>query len=266
MPNNANPPKAANDNQKRGATAWPLRELYSRGELGINEMQNRTRWAAAQRFKKMHDLVSGEQGEDSAASDWRELAWEITSISEIATIVPLGENDGELELDDNNEWSDPGTSNAFEVVDNAGFNVFRDLPPAANDVNSKQEVALAASVLGSSYPVLVAGIMRNWTLQMIGETEGTKDAASARAMGKGLLRLSLQHLVDFFLKLDRMETDGAPTALLWPLVGTPAWQFAEMPDIRWKREVTKPDPLWRTSHRVHPLAAANGVWHSVDAA
>lgn len=265
MPHATIPPKAANDN-KRGATAWPLRELYSRGELGINEMQNRSRWAAAQRFKKMHDLVSGEQGEDSAVGDWRELAWQITSMSEIETMVPLGENDGELGLDDNNEWSDAGTSKAHEVVDNAGFNPFRDLPPAAADVNAKQEVALAASVLGSSYPVLMAAVVRSWTLQAIGETEGSKDAASARAIGKGMLRLSLQHLVDFFLKLDRIALDGTPTNLVWPMVGTPAWRFAEMPDIRWKRETTKADPLWRTSHRAHPLAAANGVWHSVDAA
>jgi hypothetical protein len=90
-------------------------------------------------------------------------------------------------------------------------------------------------VLASDYPILMAAIDRNWTARDIGETEGYKDRVTAAACGKGMLRGSLKKLTTFFLSLDRVEIDGHPHKVVWPLVGTQAWIFAEMPDVRWKR-------------------------------
>jgi hypothetical protein len=160
-------------------------------------------------------------------------------------------------------WQDSGSTKQAEVVDFAGFNPFRDLPSAAHEVNDRQVVALAADVLGYSYPVLTAAVLRDWNLQMIGETEGSRDAASARALGKGMLRMALRDLTDFYVKLDRAESHAEPSKSLWPLVGTPAWLHAEMPDIRWKRGTTAPVIQWPVPG---DYGANDNPKYSVDAA
>jgi hypothetical protein len=85
----------ANDNKvTRGRTTWPLQELYNRGELGVNETENRARWAAVQRFKRQHDAVKGDRIDDGVAADWRELMLIMTETDEAVAMSPIGENDG----------------------------------------------------------------------------------------------------------------------------------------------------------------------------
>jgi hypothetical protein len=76
--------KAANDNNASSArttsahykTTYPLKEMYERGELGINEIENRRHWSDAQRFKQVHADARGEPTNDTAHDDWRELLLE----------------------------------------------------------------------------------------------------------------------------------------------------------------------------------------------
>lgn len=258
-------PIPANDNVKRrGRSSWPLQELFNRGELGVNELQNRARWHAAQRFKREHDAASGDRIEESASGDWRELMLMMLETDEEVAIQHLGPNDGPAVLNDDNELQDNGTSRLPGVVDNAGFNPHRDLPAAAHEIYDRQVIALAADVLGYSYPVLAAMVLRSWNLQQVGETEGARDPASARGVGKGMMRMALSDLVDFYTKLDRLDESGVPTTLIWPLVGTPAWQFAEMPDIRWKRGTTSGVVEYPGNESVSVVSDAMG--YRVDAA
>lgn len=235
MSNDTRTPLAANDN-KRGPTAWPLREQFNRGELGISEVENRRHFQAATRFRRDHD-VAGTYRHDDAETDWRELLLEATHL---AGFVPMGENGNTLVLDeDTGLWKDGGEI-IMDVVDNGGWNVFRDLPYAAGSIQARQVVALAADVLGSCYPIVVAAACRNWTLLQLGETEAEVGSppASLRSIGKGLLRVALRELSSFYMKMDRAEAGEVKPLPTWPLVGTPAWLFADMPTPAWRRGET----------------------------
>jgi hypothetical protein len=221
--------QAANDNTPR----WPFQEMHSRGELGVSEVENRRHWREGKRFKEIYDAAHGDVQEDSAAANWVSLVQPF--LRPEGAVVPIEDGDQGISLSDDGEFEDGGTLPAFEVVDCASFNVFRDLPPAALTTQYKQVVALAADVLGGHYPVLVHLLTKGWTAQMLGETEGFVDRASASACGKGMLRAALRQLSTFFMKLDRLEQEGEPTQCAWRLVGTPAWQFVDVPDVRWKR-------------------------------
>ncbi|MDG4854064.1 MULTISPECIES: hypothetical protein [unclassified Mesorhizobium] len=236
MSNDDRNPVAANDN-RRGPTGWPLREQFNRGELGISEAENRRHFFAAGRFRRDYE-VAGAYQEDRADEDWRELLLEATHL---AGFVPIGENGNTIVFDEAaGDWKDGGEI-ISDVVDNGGFNLFRDLPYAAGSIQARQVIALAADVLGSCYPIIVAGACRNWTLLQLGETEADigSPPATLRSIGKGLLRVALRDLSAFYVKLDRAEA-GEATQPTWPLVGTPAWRFADMPTPAWRRGETQP--------------------------
>ncbi|TIP28251.1 MAG: hypothetical protein E5X67_12010 [Mesorhizobium sp.] len=227
----------ANDN-RRGPTAWPLREQYNRGELGISEVENRRHFFAASRFRRDHE-AAGTYRDDRAGEDWRELLLEATHV---AGFVPIGENGNTLVFDgEADAWKDGGEI-ISDVVDNGGFNVFRDLPYAAGSIHARQVIALAADVLGTCYPIVVAAACRNWTLLQLGETEAEigSPPATLRSIGEGLLRVALRELSAFYVKMDRAEAGETALKPTWPLVGTPAWLFADMPTPAWRRDQAQP--------------------------
>ena len=230
---------AANDNLKPNR-GWPLKEMFEKGDLGINENENRNHWRNAQRFKRT--LSDSRKESDNSATvldDWRELVDGYLEIHENSLIVEPATDSYSMKNNFDPEFVD-SFNDGPGFVDNSGWNPHRDIAPHAKWLLASQTLALAADVLGSDYPILMAAIDRNWTARDIGEPEGYKDRVTAAACGKGMLRGSLRKLATFFLSLDRVEIDGHPQKAVWPLVGTHAWIFAEMPDVRWKR--TK-DPI-----------------------
>jgi hypothetical protein len=236
MPIDTQTPRAANDN-RRGRTEWPLREQFNRGELGISEVENRRHFSAATRFRRDHAAANAFQGDDTAELDWRDL---LLPATQFAGFVPMSP-DGNLIVFDQElaDWTSGGEV-IMDVVDNGGFNVHRDLPYAAGSIQARQVIALAADVLGSCYPIIVAAACRNWTQLQLGETEAEigSPPATLRSIGKGMLRVALRELASFYLKLDRTESGEAKPKATWPLVGTPAWIFADMPTPAWRRGET----------------------------
>ncbi|MDH2357695.1 hypothetical protein QCM80_45345 [Bradyrhizobium sp. SSUT112] len=226
------PPKqAANDNH-----GWPLKEMYEKGDLGINEIENRNHWFAVVRLKRV--LSDSREEPDNRAvvqDDWRELVPEYLEIHEDSLIVQPATDEHSMKQDFDPEFVD-SFKDGPGFVDNASWNPHRDIPPHARCLQAKQTLALAADILASDYPIIIAAVDRRWTLRQIGETEGYKDRVTAAACGKGMLRSSLRKLSTFFLSLDRVEIGGHDHRAVWPLVGTAGWLFAEMPDVRWKRE------------------------------
>lgn len=224
---------------KRGPTGWPLRELFARGELGISEIENRRHWEACLRFKRAH--VYSAEPVPSDAEDWRDLMLPVAATADVQPLEPLPADTASVR-DDDGEWVDGGTASLGNVVDCSAFDAYRDIPPPGEEISAKQTIALAATVLSAEYPIIVAAVCRGWNLQQIGETEVEigSNGATARSVGKGMLRLALRSLTAFWLAFDR-HVEGTPLIRTWPLVATPAWLFADMPDIRWRRGTTKAD-------------------------
>lgn len=225
---------------KRGQTGWPLRELFARGELGISEIENRRHWQAVMRFKRTYEYSS--EPAPSCSEDWRDLMLPIAATADVLEAISPLPDDTASVRDDDGEWVDGGTTLLGNGVDCSAFDVYRDIPPPGEEISSKQTLALAATALGPAYPIVVAAVCRGWNLQQIGETEVEigSNGATARGVGKGMLRLALRSLTAFWLAFDR-HVEGTPLIRTWPLVATPAWLFADMPDIRWRRGTTKAD-------------------------
>lgn len=225
---------AANDNIEinRG---WPLKVMYEKGDLGINEIENRHHWRDVLRLKRILDDSRYEPDNSANVNDdWRELVDEYLEIHENSMIVEPVSDDYSMEQNFNPEFVD-SFKDGPGFVDNNTWNPYRDIAPHAKWLHAKQIVALAADILSCDYPILMAVIDRNWTIRQIGETEGYTDRITAAACGKGMVRGSLRKLTKFFLALDRVEINGNAPKVVWPLVGSSAWMFAEMPDVRWKR-------------------------------
>jgi hypothetical protein len=219
--------KAANDNNALArkinsgvVKRYPLKEMFERGDLGINEIENRRHWFDSQRFKKVHANARGEP--DNSEDNWRELLQEFFEgyMNNVVTAIDGG--DKGLSLSDDMEFEDSATPADFGAVDNAGWSPY-DLAPLAHQSYAQQVVALMADVLGSDYRVLCAAIERGWTSQQIGETEGYTDRGSASACGKGMLRSALRNLSRFYVGLDRLEERGGRPPDVWPLVGAYTW-------------------------------------------
>jgi hypothetical protein len=218
--------KAANDNNALArkntlgdTKRYPLGEMYERGELGISEIENRRHWFDSQRFKKAH---ADARGEPDNEDNWRELMSDFFE-GFFSDYVASFEPDAGLVLSDDMEFEDSTTPADFEVVDNAGWNPYRDSEPHGRQLYAQQVVALMADVLGNDYEVLRALIERGFTSQQIGETEGYTNRASASACGKGMLRSALRNLSRFYVSLDRLEERGERPPDAWPLVGAYTW-------------------------------------------
>jgi hypothetical protein len=203
-------PQPSNDNRP---ARYHLREMAQRGELGINEPENRRHWFDACRLKRDISTSTGEFLNDSAASDWRELALPHLDLDE--TIVSFARDNG-LTLNDDGEFQDTDVPNDCATVDNAEgeYDQIRTL-------HTRQVVSLAEDVLGHDYKVLTYLILDNWTARTIGENEGYMNRATASACGIGMIRSALRNLSRFYLKLDRLEQSGERPVDVWPLVGTP---------------------------------------------
>jgi hypothetical protein len=232
------PQPAANDNDRParnnivgGPTTYPLKEIFERGELGINEIENRRHWFDAGRFKQVHSDARGEP--DNSSDDWRELMLEFFEgffDNSVGSFV-LDKGTG---LSDDMEFEDSATPAHCEIVDNAGDNPTRDMAPQLRHLFAEQVVALMKDVLGGDYKVLHACIEQGWTARQVGETEGFKDRASASACGKGMIRSALRNLSRFYRCLDRIEERGDRPQDAWPLVGTLNWQPVKYTPARYR--------------------------------
>ena len=217
--------KAANDNDVLARTttsgdtkSYPLKEMFQRGELGINEIENRRHWFDAQRFKQIHFDA---REPDNSGDNWRELMSEFHE--GFGNFLTSFATDEGLRLSDDMEFEDSETPAHCEAVDNAGWNPYRDLAPHVRPLYAQQVVSLMIDVLGSDYEVLCAAIERSWTRKQIGETEGYTDRASASGCGTGMLRSALRNLSRFYVSLDRLEERGERPPDMWPLVGAYTW-------------------------------------------
>ena len=220
-------PVAANDNVKPAAEpSDPLSEIYERGELGINEPENRQHLFDANRFRRLHDDARGEP--DNSDDNWRELLIEFCEGYFDNTITSLSKDEG-LVLNDDMEFDDTDTPADSGAVDCAAWNPYRDSEPHVRKLYGQQVAALMSSVLGADYDVLEAFIVRRWTARQIGETQGYKDRASASACGKGMIRSALRNLSRFYLGLDRLEERGQRPQDVWPLLGTLNWPVKRTP-------------------------------------
>jgi hypothetical protein len=201
-------PQPSNDNRP---ARYHLRELAQRGELGINEPENRRHWFDAERLKRDIAISTGEPLNNSAANDWRELM--MPSVDDEP--VPLGADADGLTLDDDLEFQDNDAPGHCAVVDNAEGECDQ-----IRFLEARQIVSLIEDVLGHDYKVLTSAIVKNWTCQMIGEDEGFMNRATASGCGKGMLRSSLRNLSRFYLKLDLLESGQRPHDV-WHLIGLP---------------------------------------------
>src|ERR1700682_3840791 len=208
------------DNIANSPKAYPLKEMFERGDLGINEIENRHHWFDAERFKNVHADARGEP--DNSNDNWRELLLEFYENFFSNAVTSLTADEG-LVLGDNMEFDDSPTPAHCEIVDNDGESPTRDLAPHLRQLFAQQVVALMTDVLGSDYDVLSAAIERRCTNQQIVETEGYTNRASASACGKGKLRSALRNLSRFYRCLDRIEERGDRPQDAWPLVGTLNW-------------------------------------------
>jgi len=219
--------EAANDNDETARrkldddpTSHPIREMFERGDLGINEIENRHHWFDAERFRRVHADARGEP--DTSNDNWRELLLEFYEGFFDNIVTSTSADDG-LVLNDDMEFEDTNTPTDYEAVDFSGWQPTKDLAPHLRQLFSQQVVALMTDVLGSDYAVLCAAIERGWTRQQIGETQGYRDRASASACGKGMLCSALRNLSRFYRCLDRIEERGDRPQDVWPLVGTLNW-------------------------------------------
>lgn len=200
-------PQAANDNRP---LRYHLKEMAQRGELGINEAENRRHWFNAERLKRDIAISKGEPFNDSAAHGWRELALPHDG----GEIGSFGSDEG-LSLNDDGEYVDSDVPGECGVVDNAEGESRQ-----TRLLHARQVVSLAGQVLGHDFGVLESFIVGNWTARTLGENELFMDRATASACGKGMLRSALRNLSRFYANLDRLELAGERPLDVWPLVGT----------------------------------------------
>jgi hypothetical protein len=201
--------------------SYPLKEIYERGELGINEIENRCHWFDAERFKRIHADARGEP--DNSEHNWREILLEFFEGYFDNLITSFAGDEG-LSLSDEMEFEDSSTDPAeCEVIDFGSWNASRDLAPHIYQTHAQEIIRLMKDVLGNDYKILSAFIEQGWTARKVGETEGFKDRASASACGKGMLRCALRNLSRFYRCLDRIEERGTRPQDAWPLVGTLNW-------------------------------------------
>jgi hypothetical protein len=198
----------ANDNKP---ARYHLREMEQRGELGINEAENRRHAFDAGRLRRDIAISQGEPMNDSAAYDWCELMPPYIGPEPESFATDVG-----LILSDDGEFQDSDVPGECAVVDNAEGECDQ-----IRFLEARQIVSLAADVLGHDYKVLTSLILDNWTARMIGEDELFMDRTTASACGKGMLRSALRNLSRFYLKLDRLEHSGERPQDVWPLIGTP---------------------------------------------
>jgi hypothetical protein len=228
---------AANDNDAaaRSDTAnepsYPLREMFKRGDLGINEPENRHHWFDAERFKHLHADARGEP--DNSNDNWRELLLEFHEGIFHDIVTSTNADDG-LVLNDDMEFEDTDTPTDYGAVDFSGWQPAKDIAPHVRQLFAQQIVVLQKDVLGADYDVLFAAIERSWTNQQIGETEGYTNRASASACGKGKLRSALRNLSRFYRSLDRIEERGDRPQDAWPLIGTLNWLSVKYPPERYR--------------------------------
>ncbi|MET4211449.1 hypothetical protein [Bradyrhizobium sp. LA2.1] len=210
-------PQPANNNRP---VRQHLKEMAQRGELGVNEPENRRHAFAAERLKRDIAVSRGEPLNDSAANDWRELRGDYFGEG----IDSLG-SDNEILLSDELEFEDTDAPEQSAVVDNAGTEC------AQVCIHRVQQVvALAKEVLGDDYGVLESVIVNNWTAQAVGENELFGHRATASACGKGMIRSALRNLARFYDRLDRLELSGDRPIDVWPLIGT------QYPTVKYPRE------------------------------
>ncbi len=218
--------KPANDNKPK-AEAWPFETMYRRWELGTDLTDNVHLHDIGLRFCADYYAAMEGGSPPEEVLDWPSIMPALNPLrSEAETIESIGPNDGPLHLNDDADLVDEGTSRESGFVDYASYNVFRDTPPPAYGVLAKQTISLAAIVLGPAYRVVVAFLVRRWTLQMIGETETNASRATASAFGNGMVRSAMRQLSEFYARLDRLN-QGLPTKTIWPLVGTGQWMFMD---------------------------------------
>jgi hypothetical protein len=128
--NNGPDLKAANDNDVSARNnivndpkTYPVKEMFERGDLGINEIENRNHWFASQRFKHMLACARGEP--DNSEDNWRELLVEFYE-GFFDNLVTSFAKDVGLSLSDDMEFEDSTSPAHCEVVDNAGWQRCRD--------------------------------------------------------------------------------------------------------------------------------------------
>lgn len=200
-------PQPANDNRP---VRYHLKEMAQRGELGVNEAENRRHWFAAERLKRDIAISNGEPLKDSASHDWPELA-----LPYHGEEMDSFNSDAGLFLNDDGEFVDSDVPGECRVVDNAEGE-----SDQTRLLHVRQVVSLARQVLGHDFGVLESFVVGNWTARMLGENELFMDRATASACGKGMLRSALRNLSRFYANLDRLELAGDRPADVWPLVGT----------------------------------------------
>jgi len=225
---NGRTPQPANDNQP---ARYHLKEMAQRGDLGVNEPENRRHAFAAERLKQD---IAVSKGEPSAANDWREVREEY-----LGERIDSLDSDNEIRLSDDLEFEDSDTPAEPSVVDNA---------EAESDqirlVRTRQVVLLAKAVLGHDYSVLESVIVDNWTARAVGENELFMDRATASACGKGMIRSAMRNLARFYDSLDRLELSGDRPFDVWPLIGT------QYPTVRYPREF-RPRASYMNQTRTH---------------
>lgn len=206
-------PAPANDNRP---VRYHLKEMAQRGDLGVNEPENRRHWFNAERLKRDMATSNGEPLSESASDDWRELAMDY-----MGEALRSFDSDNGLALSDDMEFEDGGAPNGgCSVVDNDASE-----PDGERAIRSKQIIALAVEVLGPDFAVLKSAIQDNWTSRTIGENELFMDRVTAAACGKGMLRSALRNLTRFYDGLDRLEATGERPHDVWPLIGTHSKQY-----------------------------------------
>ncbi|WFU23156.1 hypothetical protein QA649_34510 [Bradyrhizobium sp. CB1717] len=214
------PQKPANDNLAK-PQRYHLKEIYERGELGINEIENRRHWFDAERLK---ELLATAACDPIESNEWRELM-----LPYFDDGMSSLDSDNGLQLNDDLEFEDTSVPADCTVVDNEDHT-----PTAIRILHARQVVDLAADVLGRDFQLLRTMIADNWTARMIGETEGFTDRTTASACGKGMLRAALRNLSRFLAGLDRLEERGERPHDRWRLVGTLNWPIAKYPEApRW---------------------------------
>jgi hypothetical protein len=244
----------AGDNIANSPKANPLKEMFERGDLGINEIENRHHWFDAERFKTVHADARGEP--DNSNDNWRELLLEFYEGFFDNIVTSTSADDG-LVLNDDMEFEDSNTPTDYEAVDFSGWQPTKDLAPHLRVLFAQQVVDLMLDVLGSDYDVLCAAIERSWTNQQIGETEGYTNRASASACGKGKLRSALRNLSRFYRSLDRIEERGDRPQDAWPLVGTLNWvpvrygpERYRTRDLAFMNQAPGPIRKWREDFKI----------------
>lgn len=230
LENNENAAARAN---ARLRDAWPLKELYDRGDLGHSLSEARQLWRDVQRFVRLYRDARGDSTDESVLDDWRDILEPYLQLDQETFMVPLNLKDGPY-LSDDLQFEDTDFKDSHIVVDCAGFNSYRDLEAPLRIVLAHQILASMKQYLGSGFFVLEAAIWKRWSLHKIGQTEPGKDRATVAGVGRGLVVSSIRQLSLFFLAMDRLERNDAGIPGFWKLIGTSSWLFETVSDSRRK--------------------------------